>query len=357
VIFDLVEQRPSSCSSRKSKIYNNNMDSLAFLEQAASLKPQSVYALHGDDDFLKRQALAVLRQRLLGPGDDSFGLSAHPGDKATFAAVREELETVPFLSPRRLVVVENADPFVTRYRAALEKYMTQPAATGVLVLDVKSWVATTRLAKLVPGDATITCKTPAAHRLPDWCVQWAAARHGKQLAAQAARLLVDLVGPDMGLLDQELAKLAVYVGEARRIDAGDVDQLVGSSRMESTWKIFDAIGGGRAGEALGILDRLFDQGEEPLRILGAFSLQMRRLAQAYRLSRQGRPLAVALEEAGVPAFGVKAGEQQMRHLGRRRLEKLYEWLVEADLGLKGSSQLPPRTLLERFVVQMARKIV
>ena len=37
-----------------------------------------------------------------------------------------------------------------------------------------------------------------------------------------------------------------------------------------------------AQEALTILDRLFDQGEEPLKVLGAFSMQLRRLAQAYR---------------------------------------------------------------------------
>src|SRR5262249_9548371 len=114
------------------------MDSLTFLERAGRLKPQPVYVLHGDEDFLKRQVLAALRNLVLGMGDDSLGLSTFPGDRATFNAVREELHTVPFLSPRRLVVVENADPFVTRARAELEKYVTQPAATGVLVFDVRS---------------------------------------------------------------------------------------------------------------------------------------------------------------------------------------------------------------------------
>ena len=34
----------------------------------------------------------------------------------------------------------------------------------------------------------------------------------------------------------------------------------------------------------------------------------------------------------------------MRHLGRRRLARLYEWLLEVDLGSKGGSQLP-RTIV------------
>ncbi|HLN28424.1 MAG TPA: DNA polymerase III subunit delta [Gemmataceae bacterium] len=332
------------------------MDCQTFLDRPERHKQKQIYVVHGDESFLKRQVLVSLRQLILGTGDDAFGLSTIAGDKADFAAVHDELQTLPFLGSdsRRLVVIEDADPFVTKYRTALEKYATEPAA-GVLVLDVKSWPATTRLAKLVPADATIVCKAPPPYKLADWCVRWATARHGKKLAQDAARLLVDLIGSEMGQLDQELDKLAVYVGSALAITASDVDKLVGSSRAENTWKIFDAIGAGQTGAALTILDRLFEQGEEPLRTLGAFSSQLRRLVTAARLNEQGQPLGQALERAGIPPFAVRGCEHQLRHLGRQRVNQLYDWLLEVDLGLKGSSQLPARTLLERLVAQLARK--
>src|SRR5262249_10815586 len=190
-------------------------------------------------------------------------------------------------------------------------------------------------------------------RLPEWCTSWAANRHGKQLAAAAARLLVDLVGEEMGLLDQELAKLAVYVGDKARIDASDVDALVGNSREEKTWQIFDLIGAGKTGEALTLLQRLFDKGEGPMKLVGAFSFQLRRLAQAARGVALGTSLSTALEDAGVAPFAVRSAEGQLRHLGRCRADRLYDWLLEADLGLKGGSALPPRTLLERLVVRLA----
>jgi DNA polymerase-3 subunit delta len=333
------------------------MDSLSFLERmaerAAKAKIQPVYVLHGDEAFLKRQVQAGLKPLVLGNVDHDFATSTHPGDKAVWSAVHDELETLPFLAPRRLVLVENAEPFVTRHRSALEKYLAAPAATGVLVLEVNSWPSNTRLARLLPDSGVIACKALSANRLPEWCVAWASSRHGKQLAAAAARLLVDLIGTDMGLLDQELAKLAVYVGENARIEAADVDALVGNSRAEKTWEIFDLIGAGKAGEALTFLQRLLDQGEDPMRLLGAFSLQLRRLAQAARGVARGETLASALEEAGVLPFAVRAAEAQLRHLGRRRAERLYDWLLETDLGLKGGSQLPPRTLLERLVVRLA----
>ena len=97
-----------------------------------------------------------------------------------------------------------------------------------------------------------------------------------------------------------------------------------------------------------------EQGEEPLQLLGAFSWQLRRLAQVSRHARRGRSLAAALEEAGVPAFARAGAERQLRHLGRRRLDRLYDWLLEADLALKSSGALPPRVVLERLVVRLAR---
>jgi DNA polymerase-3 subunit delta len=331
------------------------VDALTFLDRAErSLSPQALFVLAGDEAFLKRHAQAVLRRRLLGPDAADFALSVYPGDKASYSAVVNDLSTLPFLAPRRLVVVENADPFVTAERARLEKYLAAPSDVGVLVLEVASWPATTRLAKLVPDAATIVCKAPATQRLPEWCVRWAEAQQGKPIAAAAAKLLVQLVGPDMGLLDQELAKLAVYVGDAAKIDSKDVDRLVGNNREEKTWAVFDLIGEGRGGAALALLDRLFEQGEDAMRLLGAFSMQLRRLAQAARLSALGKSVREALNEAGVPSFGHRAAEQQMRHLGRRRLDRLYDWLLTVDQGMKGGSSLPPRTLLERLVVRLAR---
>jgi DNA polymerase-3 subunit delta len=331
------------------------MDSISFLQGVAKAKPRPIYVLQGDEHFLKRRVLTALKTLVLGPEESEFGLSSREGDRSEWAEVHDELETLPFLSPRRLVVIERADSFVTRERPRLEKYFAEPAKMGVLVLEVQSWPATTRLAKLLPEAATIACKAPSAQKLPEWCAGWCAAQHGKPLSAPAARMLVDLVGADMGLLDQEMAKLAIYAGGNSRIDTADVDQLVGQSRAENTWKIFDLIGAGQTGEALTLLDRLLDQGEDPLRLLGAFSMQLRRLAQAARLAVQGESLADALERVGVPPFGRRNAEQQLRHLGRRRLDRIYDWLLETDLGMKGSSQLPPRTLLERMVVQLARK--
>src|SRR2546423_1151098 len=135
------------------------MDSLTFLDRVPkAATPQPLYVLHGDEPFLKRLVHAAVRRLVLGPDEDGFARTTYPGDKAEWAAVLDDLRTLPLLSPRRLVVVEAADPFVSRERARLEKFVAdlgKAPATGVLVLDVQTWASTTKLARALPDPCSI----------------------------------------------------------------------------------------------------------------------------------------------------------------------------------------------------------
>lgn len=328
------------------------MDALVFIEDKKALSPRPVYILAGPERFLKDQALERIQRGVFDAADVDFGISRFEGESADFAAVRDELETLPFLAPRRLVVVQDADPFVSKYREPLEKYLEKPSRTGVLVLDVKTWRSNTRLAKAIPESATIKCEAPAAYRLPQWAAKWAKQRYEKELSSPAASLLVELVGGEMGILNQDLAKLAAYVGDRPQIEPADVDALVGHSRTETAWQMLDAVADGKKAQALAVLEHLFDQGEEPIAILGAMSWQLRRLAQVGRLKQQGVGVSAAMGRAGVPPFAQQRTEQQLRHLGPRVTE-IYDWLLDADLSLKSSDRLPAKAVLERLLIKLA----
>src|SRR5207253_7632382 len=120
------------------------------------------------------------------------------------------------------------------------------------------------------------------NKLPAWSIGWARTAHNKKLSMAAAELLVQLVGSAMGLLDQEIEKLTVAVGPKASIEAEDVDRLVGRSATADVFRILDAIGEGRPRDALGILDMLLAEGEDPMAILGPMAGQLRRLAAVGR---------------------------------------------------------------------------
>lgn len=332
------------------------MDALTFLAKPAANKRHPIYALVGDEEFLKRRARDAIVSLVLGDADPAFALSVYPGDKLDFSTVRNELDTLPFLSPSRVVVIDNADPFVTNHRPALERYAAKPSTAGVLVLDVKTFPETTKLAKALPDSAKVVCKAPYEDRLPKWCVEWAKVKYGRKLSPEAAEHLVNLVGTAMGVLDQELDKLAVSLGNQASIGPDDVDRLVSRSKSSDVFRIMDAVGEGKPGAALRILEDVFADGEDPMGVLARLAYQLRMLAAAGRLLNEGQALGPAMDAAKVPKWGDRrpSFERQIRHLGLRRLSLLTEWLIEIDLGLKGGNPLPPRVQVERLVVKLAR---
>jgi DNA polymerase-3 subunit delta len=331
------------------------MDAMQFLDKAAKTKRQPLYALVGDEDFLKRRVRETIVATILGDADPAFAVSNYPAEKLDFSTVRNDLDTLPFLGPCRIVIVEDADEFVTAHRAKLEEYAAHPSSAGVLVLEVKSFPETTRLAKALPDAAKIACKAPYESKLPAWCIGWAKSAHGKKLNSDAAELLVQLVGNAMGLLDQELEKLAVAIGSKPAIEADDVERLVSRSSTADVFRILDAIGDGRPKAALNVLETLLNEGEDPMAILAPLSYQLRKLAAVGRGVANKESLGQAMDAAGIPKWEkARIGcEKQVKWLGLRRLGLLTEWMVELDLGLKGGSALPKEAQLERLIVKLA----
>ena len=232
------------------------MRALEWLRDPSSHPQKPVYVVYGDDVYLRREVSAGIAGSVLGAEADELAVSRFEGNAASLADVMDELRTLPFFSRRRIVVVTDADPFVTRYRKELESYVDQPSGAGVLVLMVKSWPANTNLARQVATSGLpLDCNSPPEKELVPWLIHHAS-NQDAVLDADAARLLVELVGAEAGLLAAEVEKLAVYVGEARRIRRADVSRMVEAGRIETVWKVLDAATTGHAAEAIGDLDQL-----------------------------------------------------------------------------------------------------
>ena len=334
---------------------------LDYLGEKSHSSAPALCVLYGDEPFLKGLLLAELRKNVLGEGEAEFALTRFDGRSADWRTVSDELLTVGlFGGGRRLVVVDDADDFVSEHRSHLEDYANRPSRTGTLVLVVGSWPSNTRLAKHTAANGlAIECKAPAEAKLVKWLTTLAHDRHGARLEREAAESLVEIVGPELGLINQELAKLAA-AANGQPIGAELVQQLVGGWRAKTAWDMLDAAIEGRTSEALVELDRLLLAGENPIAIMGQIAATLRRFAAATRAIEQteasgGRAnLRQSLEFAGFKSFVIHKSEAQLRHLGRQRAGQIYRWLLDADLALKGSSSAPARarTVLEQLVVRL-----
>jgi DNA polymerase III subunit delta len=339
------------------------LSALDFLSEPDKYPAASVCAVFGDEAFLKREVLTTLRRQILSGDEDSFSLTTFTGKEVQLREVLDALATVTlFGDGRRLVIIEDSDSFVSEYRSELEGYVERPAKSGVLVLDVKTWPANTRLAKAVATSGlAIECKAPNERQLKSWLTQRAKAEHQVRLDAAATDTLLELVPPELGILVQEVSKLAIVAGENRVIDVKLVHDNVGGWRARTTWDMIDAVADGRAADALAQLDRLIAAGEKPHGLLPQMASSLRRFATAMALMdtaearRQKLPLRNALSQAGVLPFKLNDAERQLRQIGRARTAKLTRWLLAADLAIKShnSADDAARIELERLIVRLA----
>jgi DNA polymerase-3 subunit delta len=331
------------------------ISALGWLRGAGSVPIKPVYAVFGDDAYLIRESIEKVTRVHLPEPDSEAGVSRFSGPVAPLASVLDELHTLPFFSRRRLVIVEEADPFVAKYRKDLEGYLAKPAASGALVLQVKQWPTTTKLAQLVEKvGLAIDCGAPRETELAGWLTELARTRLDTELASEAARLLVDLVGPEAGILAAEVEKLATYAADSRRIERADIIKLVGAGRVETIWKCLDAATTGQAREALEHLDNVLAAGEQPPLLLAAISANLLKINRAGRLRGAHLSLAEACERAGIPSFAVTKTGKQHSHLGPGRVDQLPGMLLKTDLDLKGGSTLDPRTILEMLLVRLSQ---
>ena len=297
---------------------------------------------------------------LLPPGvDRSLAFSEYDGTRKpdqggpSIGDVLAELATRPFLTPRRVILIRDADAFVTAHREILERYLTRPATTGTLILECRSFPRTTRLAKAVPtvGGRLIECKKLSGRALFDFVLA-EGQRRGKRLDRAAATRLIDLIGPDAGRLAAEVEKLALYAADRPDVHERDVVELVGQSREEKVFAVLDAAASGDAAPALRLWRQvLATDPEAPYKALGGVAWKLRQWLNAHQMLDAG--LSTAEIAPKVMAWGREQQlEAALRRLPAHSLRQFLAALADLDSQAKSGTR-SIETGIERLLVQLA----
>ncbi len=356
------------------------MHATAFLKAPAKSPLGAIVVLSGSERSLKLDALSALAQLVFGEDAEGSLITKYNGKEIDWKSVRDELLTVSMWGDRRVVLVENADEsgrsrkkntgdddstdgddlpknFISANRDSLEKYLVKPSKNALLILDVSSFPKTTKLFKAVDKvGLLIECTELQGAELTRWIQTTVHERFGKQITRDAAMLLPEMAGTHLGLLEQELEKLAAYAGQRAEIEGEDVRKIVGGWKAETTWTMLNALRDGQLGFALTCLDKLLIAGEPVPKLLGGIVFVFRKLAVATELARQGLSLSSALSKAGVFPRDIPPAENYLRRLGRSRAEHILRWLLETDYNLKGGSRISDRLLLEQLFLQLSGKL-
>ena len=331
-----------------------------------------LYVLVGEEPFLQREALAALKRRLFGlkegerppPGS----VTVLDGSETTPADVLDELHTRGFFADVKLVVVESTGAFLKAHEVGAQFLERLPEGGGraVLVLMAEALDRRTSFARKVKEvGVEVNCeplsKRDATAQLRAW-VRERASHYGLDLARGADNLLVERAGISLGTLDQELAKLALYVadrGGRPAVAREDIEALVRRDRAFVVYEMTDAVIRGDRGAALKLAGELIEQGMVPEALIGALGAQFRRLWLIRQRLEAGASAGEACREAGVhQQFLWQRACQAAQVRSEEELARSLSLIADADRTLKGQTTSDlgqePALLVEMLVTRLSQ---
>ncbi len=266
------------------------MQYAAWLQGLARGQVAPAVLLHGPEPFLIEEALARLTRAVCSdPGLLAMSREVLEAREAGAEGIVRAAETLPWGTPRRLVVARGVEALGAKQALPLVEYLRAPNPTTVLAVAVSQPLASSHwLRSAVPAAAVVEIPQLAGRALEGWLLSRASA-DGLELEEDAAQLLIALVGDDPAALAGEMGKAALAGGpENRRVGAAEVRAVVGEHRSHEVFELTRAVERRDAAAALHLLERLLASGEEPLRILAILSGQSRRAAPRVAVARLER---------------------------------------------------------------------
>jgi len=316
----------------------------------------------GPDEFLRRE---VIEHLLVLMKFDSLAVTRFDGEEVKWADIHDELATRSLFDTGgpKCAFVRKADDFISKNRDSIEHWIEKGPAGSILLLEVQSLPSNQKIYRFAQkyGWLIGQDKDPSDAYIRKWIAGWGKRRHGLKLTADQVNLITDRIGFIGGLVECELAKLALFAGEGGEVSDQRVDELVGGWRTQTVWQLSDWIADGEIAKALGLVDKLVMAGQSPVGIAAQLSWSLRRFGMAAYAFEQaervqtGKPdFSRVLMDAGFRYGEVDKATRRLRRIGRTRAKKLLSWLVDLEGRLKGSHSQDDRArfALEEFILRL-----
>jgi DNA polymerase-3 subunit delta len=337
----------------------------------------ATYVVAGSDPVLRGEALEQLLVELVG--DDDRALTVEeltvPGraasgegesDAPTGAEGREEVvaaalnaaQSPPFMTERRVVVLQEAGNLGAGDAAPLVAYLAQPMDTTTFVVVSGGG----RLPKSL-SDALTAAKAvkvgPAAEKTGEVLAQHLA-EAGIELRPAAAKHVTSHLGEDAGRVPQLVELLASAFGSGASLDITDVEPYLGDVGSVPNYQLTNAIETGDMAGALGTLRRMLtapapgeSRPRHPLQVMGTLHSYYRRVARLDDPSVRSPRDAVAALDGRIKEYPARKALDQARALQADGLRQAFDHLFAADLDLKGARAIPEDAVLEVLVARLA----
>ncbi len=270
------------------------------------------------------------------------------------ALLADEVAALCLTGGRRVVRVIDAGDSIA---ALLQSCLTHTAGDALIVIDAGELSPRSALRKLAEdaeNAVALPCYADEGGGLAA-LIGEVLGKSGLTVEPDAQAWLADHLGGDRLLTRSELEKLALYMGDNRRVGIEDAIACVGDSRALAMEDLALAVADGHHADAQRVLDRLFLEGAAPVAVLRAVQRHFLRLHWAAAAMAGGKSAEAALAGLKPPVHFRVATRfaAQLRRWPAERLATALDTLLTAEADCK-TTGMPARELCGRAMLQLTR---
>lgn len=316
--------------------------------KSGNFKP--LYLLYGSEDYLKKLYRDKLKTAILGDTDE-MNYSYFEGKDVDVKNVAEIIQTLPFFSDRRLVIIENSGLFKSKNELSTT-LSTMPETTIVVFVETEV-DKRNKLYKLVRDRGSVSEMNGLDERNLKLFVASIMQQAGKKITESTITYLLDKTGSDMANIQNETHKIIDYAMNREVITLNDIDSVVTTQITGKIFQMIDAIGSKQQRKALFLYYDLLSVREKPMSILFLITRHFNILLQIKDLTARGHASKDIASKVGVPPFAVRKYTAQARNFTGARLKQALEFATTVEEQVK-SGKLIDQIGVELLIVTFSK---
>ncbi|MDH3975159.1 MAG: DNA polymerase III subunit delta [Deltaproteobacteria bacterium] len=295
-----------------------------------------VYYLFGDEDLLKEESFARLKEAVLAGGLADFNCDLFHAGEVEISKVISAASTLPVMAQRRLVVLKDADKLKAADEEQLLAYLEDPSPSTALVMVGRTADKRKKFfLALSKKGCAVEHSRPYEREMPKW-IKWLAGKKDLQISERACRYLADIIGNDLTSISSEIEKVSLYSGPGKRIEVEDLEAISVDVKARTVFQLIDALGEKDLKSSLENLKKLLDSGESPILILSMILRQLRLIWIGKDILKRGGKEDEVRKKTKLPPFVVKNYLKQVKVFSEEELKRAYDSIFDLDIKFKSS---------------------
>lgn len=305
-----------------------------------------IVTLTGANDFARKRELDALAAAFIQEHGD-MAVERLDGEEASAERMRESIESLPFLSARKLVVLREPSKQKVFTEKIVDILAASAESTDVIIVEPK-------LDKRSVYYKTLRKQTDFrefgeldAHGLAQWAVGYVTDHKGT-LSGADARLLIDRIGPNQQMVQSELDKLLSFDAAITR---KSIEMLVEPTPQGTIFELLDAAFSGNTKRALQLYKEQRAMKVEGLAILAMLIWQVHILTVVKAAGNRSADDIAKL--AKLSPFVVRKSQSITRKLSGAQIKQLVSDLLNMDARLKTTATDADETI-QLYLLRIAK---